>query len=310
MNYLARFNRPWVHFVLIGLLLFNLQAKLFPELKPAIGPLGEARIGTLRQQWFARVGRFPTEEQQAKLVSAELDKDMLFGRALELKLHLYDPVVNQRLLLNMRFLQLEEGKTEQELYEQALDMRLHLGDEIVKRRLIRVMEQLLLGANPPQPVTENEIAASFAARREELRRPPTYSIDHLYFSREREADIESVVQTINAQGLRHEQALSMSSPFLSGYRFVQKNPEQLARYFGAAFVLNLQQAAPVAGQWLGPIHSTYGMHYVWVSEVEEATDAELEDVRILLQRDVESSKRLAALEASIAALRDRYEMML
>ena len=97
------------------------------------------------------------------MVAAELDRDMLFQRAIELDLHLYDTVVYQRLLRNMRFLQLGEGKTDQELYEEALSMRLHLGDEVVKRRLIQVMEQLMLAANPPQPVTEDDSAPSLTS---------------------------------------------------------------------------------------------------------------------------------------------------
>ena len=135
------------------------------------------------------------------MVAAELDRDMLFQRAIELDLHLYDTVVYQRLLRNMRFLQLGEGKTDQELYEEALAMRLHLGDEVVKRRLIQVMEQLLLAANPPQPVTEEDLSAEFDKRREELRRPPRYSIEHLYFNRERESDIDGVIATISEQNL-------------------------------------------------------------------------------------------------------------
>ena len=65
---------------MIGALLFYLQGKLFPEPKPVIGPLGEARIEALQQQWFASVGRLPTAEQQARMVRAELDRDMLFRR--------------------------------------------------------------------------------------------------------------------------------------------------------------------------------------------------------------------------------------
>lgn len=310
MTFLARLNRPWVHFIAIGVLLFYVQGKLFPTPKPVVGPLGEARIETLLQQWMSSVGKPPSQEQRAHMIRSELDRDMLFQRAVELELYLYDTVVYQRLLRNMHFLQLGEGKTEQELYEQALEMRLHLGDEVVKRRMIQVMEQLLLASNPPESVTEAELAAEFAERSEELRRPPRYSIEHLYFNRDHEADIDSVVEMITQQGLNPEQAREMSSPFLPGYRFVRQTPDQLARHFGAAFVNNLEGAGPVAGNWLGPIRSTYGLHYVWVSELEESRDAELEEVQAQLQRDIESRKRSAALEQSVSRLRERYEVVL
>ncbi len=308
MKFLARLNRPWVHFIVLGSLLFYLQGVFFPAPKPVLGPLSEARLQALQQQWLASVGRPPTPEQQARMVQAELDRDMLFARAIELKLHLYDSVVYQRLLLNMRFLHQGADKTEDELYKQALAMRLHLSDEVIKRRLIQVMEQLLLAANPPHAPTEAEIVAEFEQRREELRRPPRYSIEHIYFNREREADAAAVIAKINEQKLTPVQARELSSPFLPGYQFTAQSPDQLARHFGAAFVENLQQADPQPGRWVGPIRSTYGLHYVWVSAVEPAREAALDEVRLQLVRDLESRAKDAALRDSISAMRKNYEI--
>lgn len=308
MRIFARLNRPWVHFIVLGSLLFYLQGIYFPQPKPVVGPLSDARIEALQQQWFASVGRLPTPEQQARMVEAELDRDMLFQRAIELDLHLYDTVVYQRLLLNMRFLQMAEGKTDQERYEMALDMRLHLGDEVVKRRMVQVMEQLLLAANPPLPPTEEEMLVEFEQRKAELRRPPRYSIEHIYFNREREAEAESVIAQIAEQNITPEQARKLSSPFLPGYQFNGQTPDQLARHFGSAFAENLQRFDPQPGRWVGPVRSTYGIHYVWVSAVEPARDATLEEVRLQLQRDLESRAKDAALRDSINAMRENYEI--
>jgi hypothetical protein len=308
MRILARLNRPWMHFIVLGALLFYLQGRLFPEPKPVIGPFNQARLEALQQQWLAATGRLPTAEQQARMVASELDRDMLFERALALNLHLYDPVVYQRLLLNMNFLQLAEGKSERELYEQALEMRLHLGDEVVKRRLIQVMEQLLLAGNPPAEPTEEEILAEFEERREELRRPARYSIEHIYFNREREGEAEAVVAEIARRKLSAADALELSSPFLPGYRFERHTADQLARTFGTEFVENLLASDPRPGRWRGPLRSTYGLHYVWVSAVEPERDATLEEVRRQLVGDLESRARKEALQKGIAALREDYEV--
>jgi hypothetical protein len=309
MRVLTRLNRPWLHFIVLGALLYYLQGLLFPPPKPVIGPLAPERIEALREQWFASTRRLPTEDQVTRMVDAELDRDMLFQRAISLDLHLYDTVVYQRLLRNMRFLQLAEGKTDEELYEQALEMRLHLGDEVVKRRLIQVMEQLLLAANPPQRITEEMLVAEFDKRREALRRPPRYSIEHLYFSREREGEVQAVIDTISRQGLDVTAARELGSPFLPGYRFTRQSPDQLARHFGAAFVANLQATDPQPGNWHGPVRSTYGQHYVWVEDVEPAREATLEEVRALLQRDLEAQARAEALDASIDTMRENYEVI-
>ncbi len=308
MTFLARLNRPWIHFILLGILLFYLQGVFFPAPKPVVGPLNESRIEGLMQQWFASTGRLPTAEQKARIIAAELDRDMLFQRALELDLHLYDSVIYQRLLRNMRFLGLGEGKTDQEMYDMALEMRLHLGDEVVKRRMIQVMEQLLLAANPPRTPTEAELEAEFAERKTELRRPPRYSIEHIYFNREREDEVESVIASIHEQNLDVAAARKLSSPFLPGYRFRHQTPDQLARHFGASFVKNLQALEPAAGAWSGPVRSTYGLHYVWVEAFVPDRDATLEEVRMQLQRDLESRAKTEALRNSIDKLRERYEV--
>lgn len=310
MNLLSRLKRPWVHFIVLGLLLFWLDGIVFPPPKPVIGPLSEARLETLRQQWFTSTGRLPSPEQQQRIVQSELDRDMLFQKALEMDIHLYDTVVYQRLLRNMVFLQLADGKTEHEQYEQALDMRLHLGDEVVKRRLIQIMEQLLLAANPPVTPTEEEIKASFEARKQEMHRPPRYSIEHLYFNRQREAEVDAVVATIKQQSLTAQQARSMSSPFLPGYIFNRQTPDQLARHFGSSFVTNFEQATPQTGHWLGPVRSTYGLHYVWVEAIEPARDATLDEVRGQILRDLELQAKSKALASAIEDLRKDYEVKL
>jgi len=308
MTLLSRLNRPWLHFIVLGCLLFYLQGRYFPAPKPVLGPLSAARIDALQQQWMASVGRPPDAEQLAFMVAAELDRDMLFQRALELELHLYDTVVYQRLLLNMRFLQMGEGKSDDELYQMALAMRLHMGDEVIKRRLIQVMEQLLLASNPPAAITEAELAAEFDRRSEELRRPPRYSIEHIYFNREREAEAETVIAKIQQDNLTPQQARQLSSPCLPGYQFSAQTPDQLARHFGTAFVENLTQLYPQPGHWVGPVRSTYGLHYVWLAALEPARDATLDEVRLQLQRDLESSATAATLLDSIAAMRQHYEI--
>ncbi|MBA6411964.1 peptidyl-prolyl cis-trans isomerase [Parahaliea sp. F7430] len=306
----AWLKRPWLHFLLLGTALFILQRMAFPDPLPVVGPLSEQRMAALQQQWLAATGAPASAEQLKQLVARELDRDMLFQHALSLDLHRHDAVVFQRLLRNMHFLQLAGDRSDQELYQQALEMRLHLGDEVVKRRMIQVLEQLLLSANPPAPLKEEELQAAFVERAEELRRPPRYSFEQLYFARQRDADIAQVITTITEQGLSAGEAREMSSPFLPGYVFKHQTPEQLARHFGAAFVMNFQQAGPQAGQWLGPIASVYGQHYLWVESIEPAREASLEEVRAELERDIAAQHQAEALANAVAQLRQHYELRL
>lgn len=71
---------------------------------------------------------------------------------------------------------------------------------------------------------------------------------------------------------------------------------------------NLQEAQPQQQQWVGPIRSTYGLHYVWIVALEPARPAEFEEVRPQLSRDLESRARTEALQSAVRALREDYEV--
>jgi hypothetical protein len=303
-------SRPWLHFVLLGFALFYLLRWIDPLPRPSVGPLSEARIESLQRQWFTTAGRGASEEQLEYMIRAELDRDMLFQEALGMELHLYDNVVRQRLIRNVRFLRLGEGKTEEEMYADALRMELHLGDEVVKRRLIQAMEQMLLAQASLAPPDDAAIQARFVRDAEILRRPARYSIEHVFFSRDRNAEVAVLAAQVRAQQMTPEQARQLGSPFLPGYVFRAQSAEQLARHFGSAFVLNFQQLEPLPQQWVGPVESTYGQHLVWVDAIEPARDAELEEVRAQISRDLLLEQRQQALRDAISQLRQDYEVIL
>lgn len=317
MNRLVRLNKPWMHFVVLGVVFYQLQSALFPEPKPVIGPLSEARIASLKEQWTLSTGRPPSAEQMAGFVAVELDRDMLVQGALDLEYHLYDSIVYQRLIRNMKFLQLAEGKSDAQLFKEALEMQLHLDDEVVKRRLIQMMEQRLLANNPPSKPGAAEIEAVFVERREALERPPLYTIEHVFFPVERSSEVTAVVAKITDQGLDVKAARNLGSPFLQGHHFINQTPSRLARNFGKGFVreleseLNATQAQAKVNakqpQWLGPIPSAYGIHYVWLAGYTPARDAQLNEVKQQLLRDLEYSANKQALQCAIKTLRADFD---
>ena len=318
MNGLARLNKPWVHFIALGVIFYQLQSALFPEPKPVIGPISEARIASLKERWISSMGRAPSDEQMAGFMTVELDRDMLVQRALDLDFHLYDSIVYQRLIRNMNFLQLADGKSDAQLFKKALGMQLHLDDEIVKRRLIQMMEQKLLADNAPAKPSVAEIEALFVKRRDTLRRSPLYSIEHVFFPAERAPEMAAVITKISDQDLDLKAARELGSPFLQGHRFIKKTPDQLARNFGKGFVQELEselqaiQAQASANEkkpkWLGPISSVYGVHYVWLADFTPARDARLDEVEQQLRRDLEYSANRQALQCAIKALRAEFDL--
>ena len=74
--------------------------------------------------------------------------------------------------------------------------------------------------------------------------------------------------------------------------------------------MNLTEASPVAGEWRGPLQSTYGLHYVWVGAIEPERDATLEEVQGTLQRDLTMKAKRDALQAAVSKMREEYEVIL
>ena len=301
--------------MVLGVFFYQLQSVLFPEPKAVVGPLSETRIAALNNQWQTSTGRKPSPEQIARYSAVELDRDMLLQRAIDLDLHLRDSVVYQRIMLNMKFLQLAGSKTDAELFDQAIAMRMHLDDEVVKRRLIQLMEQRLLAKAPATKPNIKDIEAAFMTRKEALRRPPLYSIEHVFFAPEREQEVASVIAAISRQNLDVQAARKQGSPFLQGHQFLRQTPDQLTRYFGKQFVIALEEALKHSAivesggaGWLGPIRSVYGLHYIWLSEFEPAGDASLQDVKQRLLLDLQYAADKQALRCAVAALRVEFDV--
>jgi hypothetical protein len=312
MRWLNKLNKPWLHFIVLGVIFYQCQSILLPEPKTIIGPLSEVRINNLRQQWQTNTGQNPSPLQEARLIEEEINGDILLQRALALELHRHDNFIYQRLIRNMNFLQLAAGKTDAELFKQALEMRLHLDDTVVKQRLIQVMEQQLLATNPPPLPSAEAIKAEFNKRFVELRKPPLYSIEHIFFNHEREHEAAAIIARITAEKLDFETAKQLSSPYLQGYKYSDQTPNQLARNFGIGFVVELQHNVQIIQgtlpQWLGPLRSIYGLHYVWLNAVEPARDAQLFEVEEQLRNDLEYAAQAQALKNAITMLRKEYDV--
>ena len=209
--------------------------------------MSAARVQLLEEQWRTATGRFPNAAELQPVVQQELDNDMLFQEGLSLQLHHYDPVIQQRLLLNMRFLGLAENQTEVEQFKEALRLNLHLGDDVIRGRLIQLMQEILLDKVSVPAVSEGDLALAFESSKADHREPRKYSIKHLYFSSEQLAQAISLKTRIAQEDLAFESAKQFSEPFLQGYQFFEQGPAQLAKYLGTEFVNNFEHLAPSVG---------------------------------------------------------------
>lgn len=312
----ARLNRPWLHFLVLGLVFYAVQALLLPASKTIVGPLNSVQVSGLRAQWQARTGQQPTPQQLQRLMNTQLDQAMLFQHALALNLHLQDSMVYQRLIRNMDFLERSQGQSETDRFDEAIALRLHLDDAVVKRRLIQLVEQQLLLDDPPPAPTSKAVSAMFKARKAALVQAPMYSFEHVFFGQGQGGNATAAAARIRREGLQIERVRSLGAPFMQGYQFLNQTPEQLRRHFGQQFVTALVQAAldpdvlesSAAGQWVGPVMSIYGEHLVWLTTYVPARVPSLVEVEAALRRDLVYKAQKRQLACLITALRAGYDV--
>lgn len=301
-------GKPWLHFLILGYALWRGGLWLYPPEPPVVGPLSAARIEALRVQWVSLARRVPSDEQMQHLVDAELDREMLYLEALSRDFHLYDTVVEQRLIRNMKFLRLDDGRDDETLYKEALKLELHLGDEVIKRRLQQLMETVLLAQTPIPAVTDSEMQALFEQEKEALRVPSRYSFQHVYLPEKREDELDDLLLRLRADNLEPSVARQFSAPFLPGLSFRGQSLEQVARNFGWDFSEGLENLEPKERVWQGPIASVYGSHLVWIEKYVPDRDAELSEVRPRLERQWMEERKREALASQIDTLRKQYEV--
>ena len=279
-------RKPWLHFLLIGMMLFVGGQWLFPEPKPVLGPPNPERLSAMVENYtrFAPDGVSPALFE--RFIDTELRDELLFREALKRDLHYRDAAVEQRIIRNMRFLDANIAASDRELVEQGYALRLHLTDEVIRRRLVQIMERLIVATRPnPAPSTE-AVAARYEQELDRWREPARYTFSHVFLSTDRVVEMPALMSQIDAENLSPDAARLLGAPFLSGYAFRRQSPEQLTSVFGAEFAEQVSVTEVLAEAWIGPVSSVFGQHYVYIEAFEPSRTLALEEVSVRIERDL------------------------
>jgi len=269
-------REPLVHFLLLGALLFALDAWLRPGGAPAADTairVGEARVRSLSQN-FARVWqRPPTRMELEGLIEDHVREEVLVREALALGLDRDDAIVRRRLRQKMEF----------------------------------VSDETAALAVP----TDQDLAGYLAANPEAFTTPGRVSFAQVYLDPARrgpklEADAKRLLGQLNGPGHRADPAALGDALRLLETRYDDLPQFELERLFGEAFAKALFEQ-PI-GTWVGPVASGYGQHLVRVESKQPGGVAALADVRPLVEREWANARRKALGEAYYARLRAKYRV--
>jgi hypothetical protein len=223
-------KEPLLHFLVLGAALFGLfglVGKKEAE-QPATIVVSAARIENLANG-FARTWQRPPSAEELRGLIDDHIRDEVFYR---------------------------EGKA----------LGLDRDDIVIRRRLRQKLEFVAEDMEVAEP-SDDELAAYLTSNAERFRTEDRLTFSHVYLSAaRREAlrrDAESVAAKL-ANETEETDAAALGDHFLLGQEFRAVPRSDVARTFGERFseqIFGLEQ-----GRWQGPIASSYGLHFVRVSE--------------------------------------------
>jgi len=163
------------------------------------------------------------------------------------------------------------------LYREGVKLGLERDDIVVKRRVRQKIEMIAEEDATTGAPTDADLTAYLAANQARFVQPAV---------------------------LTFEQVSIGKSLTLLPHRMTQTPADLVARDFGASFAGALE-TAPV-GEWVGPIDSSFGAHYVRVSDRLPAVAPQLAAVRNHVVREWENERRQRARDDAYAKMRGEY----
>ena len=300
----------WCQFVLIGAVLFITDRTLFPEPKPVIGPPNAERVALQVQALTQLQGKPLSKAQQQMIKERELRDELLFMEALHRGFIEDDLVVQRRLIRNMRFMDPEQDAEDSELLTRALELRLHLADEVIRRRTVQVMETLIVASRGESSISEATLRAAYQSQLDLFEEPIRYSFSHVFLRDEAsQARVEQLVTALG-RGASLVEARALGDVFLAGYTFKDRSLAEISRQFGDGFTQRFSVEAERLGQWVGPLQSIFGNHWVWVEDIAESRVKRFDEVAQDVARDIRRDRDRETIENWVDATLTGYEVLL
>jgi hypothetical protein len=238
-------------------------------------------------------------------VQAMKAEDVLYREALAAGLDRGSPVVDQRLIENMRFLEGGErsGRDAESLHSEAVALGFDRTDPVVRRYLVEQTKLLAEASGKPEVFTDAELADYLRRHQRHFRQPGQVRLTHVFLDADRrgaslEADARRLLARLRAEKVSPDDAPGLGDPFFPGHHPALSAPHDLAKVYGPGFAraVSGSPGLPV-GRWEGPVPSPYGLHLVWIHESRPGAPATLAEVRNQVVLGLAHERREARLAA-------------
>ena len=197
------------------------------------------------------------------------------------------------------------------LYREALARDMDREDPRVRMALIQKMQMLAAGQADARGVTEEDLSAFFALRKEQYRIPARVSLIQVFFRDG--TDARARADNLLSQFQKEEPSEAIPREAGDATTMLETVQEavtalDLEKQFGTEFtaeVLSLPE-----GKWSGPVRSGYGLHVVKVFDRKPGRIPDLAEVRDKVETDLQYEARRAAQEQGYQEIAGKYRVVI
>ena len=189
---------------------------------------------------------------------------------------------------------------EEIFYREALRLGLDSEDTIIRRRLVQKLTFLIQDIDEDE-ITREDLEQHYDDNPDEYRLPDRYSLSQVFFTR---ADSAPGIESALRDGTNWK---SLGDSSLLPRTLVKKNRREVTSTFGTEFANQLGELKQ--GEWVGPISSTFGLHYVRLDVLTPAELTPLAYIEKQVMTDLLHARREASLDSYYEDLLDQYEVI-
>jgi hypothetical protein len=193
------------------------------------------------------------------------------------------------------------------LYREGVKLGLERDDIVVKRRVRQKIEMIAEEDASTRAPTDEDLSAYLAANQARFVQPAILTFEQVFIGESKSSPALVQVVAVTRDALRNGgDPEELGKPTLLPHRMTRAPADLVARGFGPAFAAGLEQA-PV-GEWVGPIDSSFGAHYVRVLDRTPAAAPQLAAVREQVVREWENERRQRARNDAYTKTRGEYQV--
>ncbi|OUR93226.1 hypothetical protein A9Q81_15450 [Gammaproteobacteria bacterium 42_54_T18] len=273
----------------------------------------QADVQRIQQELVEKIGSDPTSLQLESAIAHAVENEILVNEALLMGLHNIDPVVRQRILLNMVFV--GGKKSEETLFENAKSLDMFRNDIVVRRRLIERMKKIIASQVSDAP-TKDELLQYFKKVKENqasrYQREKAVRLVHGYFTTSNNSIVkieEWYRQWVVGELSDSHMQLLANSVLVNSSVYITENVER--KLFGkdiSALISDVKLARADDG-FLPIQKKPAGFHFIRVIDARPSQYRPYIEVENKLRLDYIDQKRKSILVSTLAELRAEYDVI-